>query len=119
MRITKENMDVLAKDWNPFGYNDIIEETQAGLFPYFAKADTPLAISTTAVWRAIFGKVGWWWVNYASPAFGALRKVAWDKSGDRIVRADPATAACQGVTETGALPDAQVPTFLLHASQFL
>jgi len=49
---------------------------------------------------------------------GAIRKVPWEKSGERIVSAEPGTAACQGISETGTLTDAQQPTWLEHATQF-
>ena len=117
----------MTEDWadfaykfDPYGYNDLIEETRFGALKdsQFAKADDPLLISTTGAWRAIMGKLAWYFVNYDNPTFGCLRKVAWDKSGERIVTADPGTAATQGVVESGALPDAQKPTMAYHATQF-
>lgn len=115
MNFTKEELENMARYWNPMGYNELLQEAKEG---FFAKADTPLQISTTAAWRAIFGKVAWYWVNFANPAFGALRKVPWDKSGDTLTISEPGTAACQGVAETGTLPDAQIPTSVYHATQF-
>lgn len=111
-------------EWNPIGWNDLMRSPSLGddehKLPgsYFSKSDDPLLISTTAVWRAIMGKANWMFANLANPAFGALPKVPWDKSGERIITVEPTTAACQGVAEDGALPDSQKPTWAYHATQF-
>jgi len=112
------NLQTIANKWNPYGYHELIESTKAGFFEHFKKVDAPVLISTTAAWRAIMGKISWYLINYNNPAFGAIRKVPWVKSGERIVTAEPGTAACQGVSEQGTLPDAQKPTFAYHATQF-
>lgn len=123
--------------WNPYGWNYFVEDAalaKAGFFgewkekekPHdhydFLKGDTPLLVDTANFSRirfsVVYGKMAWDWVNREHNVFSLLPKRPWERSGERILTGDPATDVFQGVAETGALPDAQVPNYATHGTQF-
>jgi hypothetical protein len=77
-----------------------------------AKVDAPVITSTTGVYNPIYGAYAWRQLNMEANVFGVLPKVAWTRSGWRVITARSAALATgTGVAENAALPESFKPTF--------
>jgi len=59
------------------------------------------------VWNPIYGSQAWYNLNAESNWFGVMPKMAWDKSGFRVINSFTRTPSSMAISETGTLP---VPT---------
>jgi len=59
------------------------------------------------VWNPIYGAQAWYNLNAEANWFGIMPKMAWDKSGFRVITSFTRTPSSMAISETGTLP---VPT---------
>lgn len=80
---------------------------------YLQKSDAPVLSTTTGVYNAVYGANAWRQLNTEANAFGLLQKVAFNRSGWRVVtaRGNVITTPTGGIEECGALPETKKPTF--------
>jgi len=71
--------------------------------------DAPVLTTTTGFYNAVYGAEIWAQLNREANAWGILPKLAWSRSGWRVMTARPA-ASGGGIAENGALPATIKPT---------
>jgi len=77
--------------------------------PHFTKADDPVLTSTTGVLQLTYGEMAFDWVNREHNLFGVLPKRPWERSGWRVITADPTLPG--GIGESAVIPDSVKPTY--------
>lgn len=75
------------------------------------KADAPMMSTTAGTYQAIYGRKVWSQLNQEFNAFSILPKKPWDRSGWRVITAEPSFLLGGGVAENATLPDTTKPTF--------
>ena len=75
------------------------------------KADAPMMSTTAGTYQAIYGRKVWSQLNQEFNAFSILPKKPWDRSGWRVITAEPSFTLGGGVAENATLPDTTKPTF--------
>tara|TARA_R110002124_G_scaffold260064_2_gene425993 strand:- start:26 stop:1189 length:1164 start_codon:yes stop_codon:yes gene_type:complete len=75
------------------------------------KADAPMLSTTAGTYQAIYGRKVWSQLNQEFNAFSILPKKPWDRSGWRVITAEPSFTLGGGVAENATLPDTTKPTF--------
>ena len=78
----------------------------------YVKDDAPLLTSTTGAVNPVYGRDVYVWTNLEHPAFGALAKQPWTRSGRRIKTANSSTLV-EGYSENDAIPASTLPTYAL------
>ena len=63
----------------------------------------------TSVWNAIYGAQAFYQLNTESNWFGIMPKLAWDKSGFRVITSFVQPSSQLGIAETGTLTVPEVP----------